>query len=787
MPPARKDPPQADDSSLPSTSRAFSPSLAPPPKRARTSMGRAPSCTTSRKSTGGRQARIEDFIDEKDLQDRLLFATMETADEIIEEEEKKENVKMEIEKEVISEAANIVWNALAEDWATDLIAFSRHAGRETIREDDVKLLMRRNPDMLAEILAECEGDEDGEGGGGGTTGGTTKRKSTGGVGGRRRKEARDEEKMEILVVPSDDVTTPRGGASSSMDSVVPETPQGIVPVAHSTPMNGRSVSMIGRVDFSIPSPIGEIEEEKGRRIRGGRRPNRSILDDLSATIREGNGENEREGEGGPGASTQELDEMDHNFASIMDIRHPREQEDERRRMRMEEGEGEGEGNPNQLPGPSTNQQGYGRVESPELFGEDRGEKKEEEHDSFDDDDDVIFEDKENDRKGRGGDKSDRMSESSVLREMLDEEEEEKDKTVIEKERKMEDSFDEEIQIVEVKKNENKVVSPLPMGHLPSSSAANARAQSGGAAARAVPGISTTSIGSSQESFYNDDIVDDPPPPPPPATSVPVSTAAPIVHQPAVAAAALPVRPDGYDSFDEDDDFISVPSLSRSKENTTPKAIAGPSPTITVANRWSTVEVEEVLSPAAEKKNGNPRKVFAEDIFGLNDLPAPSKPTPVNKPSLTVPIRPSPAAIIHQKPSPTVPTIPPSTVHPKPAVLQSTVKKTHVNKDVPSTGFSSFSFFDSQEAETPTPKREDSDFVDIRSKPTTSATKTTPKWRGGARGGRGFPRRVDPNSKVNRMIREQSTPVRLSPRPPSRISEVIGSFEDDDFDVSGFDD
>ncbi|GMR36310.1 hypothetical protein PMAYCL1PPCAC_06505 [Pristionchus mayeri] len=65
MPPARKDQPDTDDPSRPSTSRDFTPSLAPPVKRARSSMGGPPSAMPRRQSTGGRQARMEEFVDEK--------------------------------------------------------------------------------------------------------------------------------------------------------------------------------------------------------------------------------------------------------------------------------------------------------------------------------------------------------------------------------------------------------------------------------------------------------------------------------------------------------------------------------------------------------------------------------------------------------------------------------------------------------------------------------------------------------------------------------------------------
>ncbi|GMR36309.1 hypothetical protein PMAYCL1PPCAC_06504 [Pristionchus mayeri] len=562
--------------------------------------------------------------------------------------------------------------------------------------------MRRNPDMLAEIMEEEEGEES-------TTIGPSKRKSTGNSSfDRRLKIPRDDDIMGMI----DDVTTPRG--VSSMTSVVPETPQGIIPLAHSTPMVGRQVSMIKSAAFIIPSPIREDEEE-GERKREGRRPNRSILDDLSATM----GEGERRG-----VCTQHDDE---DFPPLVDLRHPREQEEEERRMsRSEENQGDLSchiRSPDfQHPGPSTIRQNYGREESPELFGKsDIGDDKKE-HEN--------------------------VSESAALRVMLDEEEEEKEKTMKRKEEE-EDSFDDDsIEILEQKKEEKKAT-PSPI--VDSSSAVGATVlQSTSAIPAAAPSYqptaaarSTTSLRSSQDSFYHDEIVDSPEA----APISPAVTASSLHKISPSASAAQPIRADDHDSFDDDDDFVAT--SSRSKENTL-RSVGRTTPTSGVSNGRSVEVTEGLPSSVAQKTTGSTRGLFAEDIFGLNSLPNESK------------------AVSNQ----------------------SNVKNTPVRKNgkTPSTAFSSFSFFadESPSGSTPAVTREDSDFVDSSPKQTTSATRT-PRGRGRGRGGRGLPRKVDPNSKVNQTIREQSTPVRISPRPPSRISEIVGSFEDEEFDVSGFDD
>lgn len=73
-----------------------------------------------------------------------------------------------------------------------------------------------------------------------------------------------------------------------------------------------------------------------------------------------------------------------------------------------------------------------------------------------------------------------------------------------------------------------------------------------------------------------------------------------------------------------------------------------------------------------------RGVFAEDIFGFNDAPGPSKKTPINKPSPTVPTWNPAAATVTKKSSPTV-RISPS-VQTKPSPLSSSSKETPSGKD-----------------------------------------------------------------------------------------------------------
>ncbi|GMT14548.1 hypothetical protein PFISCL1PPCAC_5845 [Pristionchus fissidentatus] len=781
MPPARKDPTEADDACRPSTSRAFSPSLVPPVKRARTTPG-VPSISSTRRQSignGGRQARMEEFIDEEELQDGLLLAAMKTAEDIIKEDEEEGKEKLEIDNEVIQATARVVWDALAEDWATDLVAFSRHAGRENIREDDVILMMRRNPEMMAEILAECAGEEDGE------STNAVKRRSTFDFSvGLQTKETREDEDDEIMI---DDVTTPQCKTSST--SVVPETPDGIGPLAHSTPLNGRGGKLlIGRTRpaISLPSPIREEREESKEGGNGsGRRVNRSILGNLSEKAKE---EEEGEKEEGDGRETPEMKDDDFQFPSIIDLRHPREREEEEARM---EGRGREEVDreleqmmiARSQPGPSTNGRDYGRRDSPDLFEESEEKKEERGYDSFDDD--VVFDDKENGGVGVG-ETTERLSESAALREMLHEEEEERrDTTMVEE--KEHDSFDDDdsIQIMEID-TKKKASPPSPIGDVPSTSTTSIIQSTHSShlpstsAAAAATAATATSQRSSQDSFYRDEILQ-PSPTPAAAAADPTATGLQPSIDPLVLQQSIQLeRPEEYDSFDDDDDeFVSTP-LSRSSE-TTPKAIA-PSPKDTVANRWSTVEIQEVISPSAAPKKCPPsqRGAFAEDIFGLNVQPGPSKPSPptINKPSRTFPMKPS--HTVSSKPAPTVQSVP---INGQNIVTQAPANNTAKG---PSTAFTSFSFFgeETNSAVQPPMIREDSDFLGSSNKPTTSTVKT-PRGRGG-RGGR-FPRKIDPNSRVNRMIREQSTPVRLSPRPASRISEVVNSFEDDDFDASAFDD
>ncbi|KAL2760658.1 hypothetical protein ACRALDRAFT_1059570 [Sodiomyces alcalophilus JCM 7366] len=80
--------------------------------------------------------------DEK--RERLKAALWFAVGQIVDEESMKKN--RNATPQFIGALTEMVWEQI-ESTTTDLESFSRHAGRTTIRADDVVLLARKNPDL----------------------------------------------------------------------------------------------------------------------------------------------------------------------------------------------------------------------------------------------------------------------------------------------------------------------------------------------------------------------------------------------------------------------------------------------------------------------------------------------------------------------------------------------------------------------------------------------------------------------------------------------------------------
>ncbi|VIO93572.1 MGC80379 protein, putative [Brugia malayi] len=71
-------------------------------------------------------------------------------DEIVEEFERK-GQKMEFDKEVVAQVAFAICDTLCLTWPSELLQFAKHAKRSVINMSDLKLLFRRNENMLSLI------------------------------------------------------------------------------------------------------------------------------------------------------------------------------------------------------------------------------------------------------------------------------------------------------------------------------------------------------------------------------------------------------------------------------------------------------------------------------------------------------------------------------------------------------------------------------------------------------------------------------------------------------------
>ncbi|WKX97447.1 hypothetical protein Q1695_013252 [Nippostrongylus brasiliensis] len=83
----------------------------------------------------------------QELQKSIQVSVLKSADAIV-EQFAKQGDNIEFDADVLSHVSALVWDTVSDDWTADLLAFSGHAGRETVNVFDVALLMRRNNQLL---------------------------------------------------------------------------------------------------------------------------------------------------------------------------------------------------------------------------------------------------------------------------------------------------------------------------------------------------------------------------------------------------------------------------------------------------------------------------------------------------------------------------------------------------------------------------------------------------------------------------------------------------------------
>ncbi|KAL3994069.1 putative methyltransferase family protein [Acanthocheilonema viteae] len=86
----------------------------------------------------------------QEIVDAIHYSCMLIQDEVVEELEKK-GQKMEFDKEVVAQVAFAICDTLCVTWPSELLQFAKHARRSTVNISDLRLLFRRNENVLSLI------------------------------------------------------------------------------------------------------------------------------------------------------------------------------------------------------------------------------------------------------------------------------------------------------------------------------------------------------------------------------------------------------------------------------------------------------------------------------------------------------------------------------------------------------------------------------------------------------------------------------------------------------------
>ncbi|XGW08146.1 hypothetical protein V3C99_010896, partial [Haemonchus contortus] len=82
-----------------------------------------------------------------ELQKSIQVSVLKSADDVC-EDIRTQGGKVQFDPGVVAHVSALVWDTVSSDWTSDLLAFSNHAGRETVNVSDVMLILRRNRRLL---------------------------------------------------------------------------------------------------------------------------------------------------------------------------------------------------------------------------------------------------------------------------------------------------------------------------------------------------------------------------------------------------------------------------------------------------------------------------------------------------------------------------------------------------------------------------------------------------------------------------------------------------------------
>ncbi|KAK5968812.1 hypothetical protein GCK32_003773 [Trichostrongylus colubriformis] len=92
-----------------------------------------------------------------ELQKSIQVSVLKTADDVC-EEIRMQGDNVCFDASVIAHVSTLVWDAVSDDWTSDLLSFSRHAGRDTVDISDAILILRKNRCLLELLSAEIDID-----------------------------------------------------------------------------------------------------------------------------------------------------------------------------------------------------------------------------------------------------------------------------------------------------------------------------------------------------------------------------------------------------------------------------------------------------------------------------------------------------------------------------------------------------------------------------------------------------------------------------------------------------
>ncbi|KAK6061971.1 hypothetical protein COOONC_00363 [Cooperia oncophora] len=100
---------------------------------------------------------FSEYYGDLELQKSIQVSVLKSADDVC-EEIRTQGGRVQFDPEVVAHVSALVWDTVSDEWTSDLLAFSRHGGRETVTVSDAALILRRNRRLLEALSATADID-----------------------------------------------------------------------------------------------------------------------------------------------------------------------------------------------------------------------------------------------------------------------------------------------------------------------------------------------------------------------------------------------------------------------------------------------------------------------------------------------------------------------------------------------------------------------------------------------------------------------------------------------------